>query len=122
MYHVSPLTYLIAGIAAAGLAGAPIECATEELLRFLPPTNVSCEIYMQPYISYAGGKLVQSGIDAAKCQYCPLSTNDEFLNNYAMYYDQRWRNLGLQFVYLAFNVAATFGLYWLCRERTKSGR
>jgi ABC-type multidrug transport system permease subunit len=32
-----------------------------------------------------------------------------------MYYDERWRDWGVGFIYLAFNIAAVFAFYYLFR-------
>ena len=31
------------------------------------------------------------------------------------YYDQRWRNFGILWAFVAFNVVAAVGLYWVAR-------
>lgn len=50
MYRVSPMTYLIGGVAVSGLSGDPIVCSQAELAVFQPPTGESCGTYMQPYL------------------------------------------------------------------------
>lgn len=71
---------------------------------------------MEPYMQLAGGRLANP--DATfpdACQFCSLATTDAYLATVNIFYSQRWRNLGLMFVYIVFNVAAALGLYWLAR-------
>lgn len=56
------------------------------------------------------------------CQYCPLSTADQYLNSVSISYDTRWRNYGIGFSYIVFNVCAAVLLYYLIRVRKGSGR
>jgi ABC-type multidrug transport system permease subunit len=43
-----------------------------------------------------------------------------FLDQLNIHYEDRWQNIGLLFVYIAFNIAAAIGLYWLLRVPKKS--
>jgi len=55
-----------------------IVCADNELLRFTPSAGQTCEAYMATYISQAGGYLIDPA-STASCEYCTLSTTDQFL-------------------------------------------
>ena len=46
---------------------------------------------------------------------CTLATTDAYLATVNIFYSHRWRNLGLLWAYIVFNVAAALGLYWLAR-------
>jgi ATP-binding cassette subfamily G (WHITE) protein 2 (PDR) len=118
-YRVSPLTYLVSGMLSAGLSHNHITCSDLELLRFEAPSNMSCAEYLAPYMSQAGGQLVEGGGDL--CQYCPLATTDAYLDTVEIFYDDRWRNFGLQFAYIAFNIIAALGIYWLARVPKNGG-
>lgn len=78
MYRVSPLTYLIAGVTATGLHGRAIECATEELSVFNPPSGQTCGEYMSAYLQAAPGTLYNPGATQS-CQYCALTNADQYL-------------------------------------------
>ena len=105
MYRVSPLTYLVSGMLATGVHGRPVNCASNEINVFDPPVGETCGTYL----------LNPSA--TANCWYCPLQTADQFLASLNMSWDTRWRNLGLMWVYIAFNVCMTFWLYWWFRIR-----
>ena len=78
MYRVSPLTYLIAGITATGLHGRAIECASEELSVFNPPSGMTCGGYLSSYLQYSPGKLYNPEATQG-CQYCQLRNADQYL-------------------------------------------
>lgn len=79
MYRVSPLTYLIAGLTATGLHGRPIECSSEELSVFNPPSGTTCGEYMAPYLQQAPGTLYNPSATQG-CQYCQLDNADQYLS------------------------------------------
>lgn len=120
MYRVSPLTYVVDGIAAAGLSGRAVVCADNELSIFDPPGGSTCGEYMQPYIQAAGpGAGTLSNPDAtSNCTYCALATADQFLASYSIDYADRWRNFGIVNVYIVFNITVAVILYYLIRART----
>ncbi|KAK7033403.1 Brefeldin A resistance protein [Favolaschia claudopus] len=47
-------------------------------------------------------------------------TCGEYFSPYIIYYSHHWRNLGLMFVYIGFNIIALFALTWFFRIRTGS--
>lgn len=114
MYRVSPLTYLIAGMIAVGVGSSPIICSETELLQFMPPANVTCGRYLDPYIGYAGGALANREA-TDMCAYCPLSNVSEFLVRFNISYSDRWFYFGIVWVFIVFNVACTFIVYWVFR-------
>ena len=114
MYRVSPFTYLVSGVMSTGLANTDVVCADIEYLHFNPPSGSTCGSYMQDYIGAAGGYLLDNNT-TTDCSFCSLSSTNTFLAQVSSYYDQRWRNFGLMFVYIAFNVAGAIFFYWLIR-------
>jgi ABC-type multidrug transport system permease subunit len=50
-----------------------------------------------------------------QCSYCQMDSTNQFLERINVDWDTRWRDFGLMWVYIAFNVAAAVSLYWLCR-------
>ncbi len=82
----------------------PIRCSSVEFVQVEPPSGLTCSGYMQPFIDVAGGYIANPNATTA-CDYCPYATTDEFMaQNFNMYYSHHWRDLGLLFVYIAFNV------------------
>lgn len=120
MYWVSPMTYLTSGALSTGLHGVPVECAAREIVQIPAQAGLSCGEFLDPFVSAAGGRLVQAASDSA-CGWCPAATTDDIMHNFGINYDDRWRNFGLLWLYIVFNVGAALGLYWLARVPKKQG-
>jgi len=122
MYRLSPYTYLIEGLLGQGdysliaiffydltippaaLGHQTIQCSDVELVQLNPPSGMTCAQYLNPFISSAGGYLVNPDVTTA-CSFCSMSTADQFLaSGFNIFYDHAWRNFGLMFAYIVFNV------------------
>jgi len=114
MYRVSPFTYLVSGMLSSGLANSKVQCAENEFLVFQPSQGQTCGQYISDYQSINGGYM--SDINATRdCKFCALEDTNVFLKNISSNYSQAWRNFGLLWVYIIFNVFAALALYWLVR-------
>ncbi|EUC42194.1 hypothetical protein COCMIDRAFT_104159 [Bipolaris oryzae ATCC 44560] len=113
MYRVSPFTYLVGGMLAVGVADSSVTCAANEYLRF-DPVNGTCGEYMAQYQAMAGG-YVQNPSATANCAFCPMGDTNVFLKTVHADYSLVWRNFGLMWVYIVFNVFAACGLYYWAR-------
>ncbi|OJD40677.1 abc transporter cdr4 [Diplodia corticola] len=114
MYRVSPLTYLVAGLISAGLGGTEVSCSSVEVREMTAPHGMSCGDYLSVYVNTAGGRVLNPG-SSGQCRFCPLVHADAYLESANIEYMERWRNLGLIFAYITFNVCGTFLLYWVAR-------
>ncbi|KAK4983971.1 Multidrug resistance protein [Elasticomyces elasticus] len=121
IYHLSPFRYLIDGQLSTAVANTNVVCAANELLRFSPTAGQTCEQYMASYISYAGGYL-QNPNAAANCSFCLLSSTNTFLTAVSSNYADRWRNFGILWAYIVFNIFAALAFYWLIRMPKKDGK
>ena len=52
----------------------------------------------------------------ADCAYCPLQSADQVLARSGIYYDDRWFDWAIGFVYIGFNIVAAFVFYYLFRK------
>ncbi|ORY83752.1 ABC drug exporter AbcA [Protomyces lactucae-debilis] len=124
MYYCSPFTYLVSGMISAGLADAPVRCASREVLRFNAPSGQTCGEYMAPWIASTGGYLFDSA--TSTCEYCQLGQTNQFLAAVSIEPSsgRRWRNFGILFIFLIFNIFAATLFYWLARvpKKTKKVR
>ncbi|KAG5929200.1 ZEB2-regulated ABC transporter 1 [Claviceps africana] len=114
MYRVSPFTYLVSGMLSTGVANTKVTCAANELLRFKPPANQTCLQYMQDYMRVFGGSLIDPD-ERTTCQFCSISETNKFLASVSSDYQDRWRNFGLLWIYVLFNILAAMFVYWLVR-------
>ncbi|KAF4631295.1 hypothetical protein G7Y89_g6838 [Cudoniella acicularis] len=121
MYRVSPLTYLVSAIASTGLTGKAVTCSNIELAIMQPPSGQTCGQYLDPYANASGGA-VYNPTAMADCQYCSITNTDQFLESVAISYSTRWRNYGIGFAYIIFNIFMAVLLYYLIRVRKGSGK
>ena len=117
LYRVSPLTYIVGALSGAALHGRPVVCAQSELSVFQPPGGQTCGTYLADFLSMAPGQLLNPAA-TQDCSYCPLSVADEFLASYDVTYDTRWRDFGIVWGFIAFNIFMTFALYYVFRVKT----
>ncbi|KAH8709999.1 ABC multidrug transporter-like protein [Phaeosphaeriaceae sp. PMI808] len=114
MYRVSPFTYWIGGIVSTMLAGRKVVCSNREISIFDPPSGQSCGTYLQSYAAAAGG-VIQNPKATSACEYCSISNSDQFLASVSISYGERWRNFGIIFAFIGFNIFIAVLTYWLFR-------
>ncbi|KAF1984195.1 ABC drug exporter AbcA [Aulographum hederae CBS 113979] len=119
MYRVSPFTYIVSSMIATGVGNSVITCAANEYLQFAPPANLTCGEYLYPWTSTVGGYL-QDPEARDECNFCAMDDTNAFLTQVSSSYDTRWRDFGIIWAYVAFNIGAALGLYWLARVPKKS--
>lgn len=118
MYRVSPFTYLVSGFLATGLANNKIECASIEYLHFQPRSGQTCGEYMAKWINTGGGYL-QDPSATSNCSFCSASETNTYLIRLNSDYSTRWRNFGIMFAFIIFNIFGAIFLYWLARVPKK---
>ncbi|KAH6669801.1 putative ABC transporter CDR4 [Halenospora varia] len=121
MYRVSPLTYLVAAIASTGLAGREVQCSSREIIIVQPPTGRTCGDYLNSYAKLSGGAIYNPTANA-DCQLCSLTNTDQFLGSVSITYGTRWRDYGIGFAFIFFNIFMAVLLYYLIRVRKGSGK
>lgn len=103
------------------LSGRQVVCAEAETSVFNPPSGETCQSYMAAYLTQAPGTL-QNPEATSDCRYCALSVADEYLGSSNIFWSERWRNFGLLWAYIAFNIAVATFLYYFFRVRKSSGK
>ncbi|KAF4122746.1 ABC-type branched-chain amino acid transport system, ATPase component [Geosmithia morbida] len=114
MYRVSPFTYLVGGMLGTAVGNSTLACAANEYLPITAPDGQTCLEYLGPYIESAGGYL-KDEMAAKSCELCRMNSTDAYLASVNIKYTDRWRNFGLMWVYIVFNVFAALFVYWLAR-------
>ncbi|KAL4934312.1 pleiotropic drug resistance family ABC transporter [Aspergillus undulatus] len=114
MYRVSPFTYLVSAMLSTGVSGTDAYCEQVEFLTLYPPENMTCYQYMEPYIDVFKGYL-QNDNATDECTFCQISSTDTFLAQVSSDFNDAWRNFGLMWVYIVFNIFAAVFIYWLAR-------
>ncbi|KAL7931562.1 ABC-2 type transporter domain-containing protein [Trichoderma chlorosporum] len=116
MWRVSVFTYWVSGIVATELHGRPIVCSQSELSIFNPPSGQTCGEYLAPFLQQAPGQL-QNPSSTAQCEYCQLSNADQYLAESEIFWSDRWRNYGIVWAYIVFNIFTAITLYYLFRVK-----
>ncbi len=120
MYHLSPFTYLVDGMLSTGLANTKVVCSSIEFATFNAPSGKTCAEYLRPYIDSVGGYIGEGTGNATQdCKLCPSSETNAVLVGLSSNYSLRWRNFGILWVYVGFNICAALFLYWLARVPKK---
>lgn len=122
MYRVSPLTYTVGGLSAVGLHGRAVHCAQNELAIFDPPSGQTCQTYLADYFKAGAPGSLYNPQATSGCEYCSIQSGDQFLAGSLIYYNQRWRNFGIVWAYVLFNIAAVVMLYYFFRVRKWQGK
>lgn len=116
MYRVSPFTYIVSAILSTGLANAKVVCSKVEYTTFDPPTaGQTCAQYLEDYIQASGGGYLREPNATSGCEFCTMSTTNQYLATVDIDYSDRWRNFGIIWAYTIFNAFAACFLYWYFR-------
>jgi ABC-type multidrug transport system permease subunit len=86
-----------------------------------PPAGQTCGKYLEAYATAAGGSIYNPSA-TSDCQYCALSNADQYLASVSISYTTRWRDYGIVFSYIVFNIFMAVLLYYLMRVRKGSGK
>ncbi|KGO61449.1 CDR ABC transporter [Penicillium expansum] len=116
MYRVSPFTYWIGGMAGTQLHNRQVVCSTSELAIFDPPSGQTCGQYLMKYVTAAGGQLLNPEA-TSDCSYCSLKVADQYLSTAGISYSDRWRNFGIMWAFIAFNIFIATLMYYLIRVK-----
>ncbi|KAJ5995548.1 hypothetical protein N7481_002525 [Penicillium waksmanii] len=114
MYRLSPFTYLVSGMLSTAVSGTDVTCSTDEVLTFNPPGSQTCYEYLNAYAVRTGG-YIENPNATSSCSYCSMSSTDTFLASVDSYWSDAWRNFGIMWAYLVFNIAVALGIYWWAR-------
>ncbi|KAI8963365.1 ABC-2 type transporter-domain-containing protein [Daldinia sp. FL1419] len=107
MYPLTPFHYLLEAFVAVAIHDQPVNCKENELARFSPPSNMTCDTYVSSYIEHAGGRLVGTDADGY-CQFCQYADGDEFGKQFSLSYGNIWRDFGIVWAYIVFNYGVVY--------------
>jgi len=86
-----------------------------------PPANTRCGTWLAPYAKAAGGE-VYNPDSFSDCEYCTATVADQFLSGVSISFTTRWRDYGIGFAFIFFNIFAAVFLYYFFRVRKGSGK
>lgn len=73
---------------------------------------------MSDYIGTMGGYLTDPAA-TTKCEFCSAADTNVYLAQLSSQYSTRWRNFGIMWVFVIFNIFGALFLYWLARVPRK---
>lgn len=118
MYYLSPFTYWISAMASTMLHGRAVTCSDAETSIINPPFGQTCGEYFSAYLDGPGAAgVLQNPNDTSACRYCSITVADEFLAGSNIFWEDRWRNFGILWAYVVFNVFIAVLTYYLFRVR-----
>ncbi|KUI55507.1 ABC transporter CDR4 [Cytospora mali] len=118
MYRASPFTYWLSAMTSTMLHNRAVTCNEHEAVFIDPPAGETCGEYFAAYLSGEGSAgALQNPNDTSACRYCPYTVADQYLAGSDIYWIDRWRNFGLLWAYIGFNVMVAIGTYYLFRVR-----
>ncbi|KAI1764501.1 ABC-2 type transporter-domain-containing protein [Hypoxylon sp. FL1150] len=116
MYRVSPFSYLVSAMLSTAVGNTHVECRSNEFIHFDPPDGLNCGQYLGNYTLAAGGYIEPGTADrTSDCSFCTIYETNVYLEAAGAVYEQRWRNFGILWAYIVFNVFGALFMYWLTR-------
>ncbi|KAI9502704.1 ABC-2 type transporter-domain-containing protein [Coemansia spiralis] len=106
MYWLSPYHYYVEGVITNDLHGSKVVCRSSEFFTFEPPNGQTCNDYAGKWVESAIG-YINNPDDTSRCQYCSYKVGDEFYKSLNWSFAHRWRNVGILFGFIMFNIVFT---------------
>eukprot|EP01133_Synstelium_polycarpum_P015912 gene15912-18915_t len=92
MYPLNPATYFLEGIVTDVLRNVKVECTTNDLIVFTPPSNMTCGEYTKDFFPVTGKIVNPEAI--TDCGYCVYNNGPEYYEALGWSYNNRWRDFG----------------------------
>ena len=118
IYYLLPSTYWIGGVVAALLRDIPVRCATTEIAYFNPPPGgITCSQHASSFVTQQGrGYLTNPDATSPQvCGYCPYSDGVEYMRTLNVSPGDKWRNLGIFWLFVVSNWALVYFFVWTVR-------
>lgn len=112
LVRLTPFRYMLEGLLSLATHNEPIRCAANEFARFAPPGGQTCQEYAGTFIQRVGGYLNDPS-STTMCEFCQYAVGDEYTATLGVYYVNRWRDYGIFWAYIVFNLAMTYFFTWL---------
>lgn len=116
MWKTSPYTYFVQNMVGILLHNKPVICRKKELSIFDPPAGQTCQEFTQAFLDKRGGYIANPNATTA-CEYCIYEVGDDYLKHISASYSYLWRNFGLYWAYIGFNICAMVAIYYIFHVR-----
>lgn len=115
MYRASPMTYWIGGMLMLGISDSRVKCSETEFSIVYPPQGQRCDQWFSDYFENGGVGYLTDDASYGPCHFCSLAHTNTYLASLKLFYSERWRNFGIFWAYIGFNVFGCILLYWVAR-------
>ncbi|CAI4057848.1 hypothetical protein SKDZ_04G2390 [Saccharomyces kudriavzevii ZP591] len=119
MWKASPYTYFVQNLVGIMLHKKPVVCKKKELNYFNPPNGSTCGEYMKQFLEKSTG-YIENPDATSDCAYCIYEVGDNYLTHISSKYSYLWRNFGIYWIYIFFNIIAMICVYYLFHVRQSS--
>ncbi|KAJ5902550.1 hypothetical protein N7495_003078 [Penicillium taxi] len=118
MYYVNPVTWWIRGVFSAVLPSVQIDCASDEVTRFNPPSGQTCSSYADNYIKNIAKAGYLLHPDATSdCQYCPYENGAQYMTQLNVHDGDKWRCFGIFLAFVIINWALVYFFIYTVRVK-----
>ncbi|GAA5828180.1 hypothetical protein JCM11251_002621 [Rhodosporidiobolus azoricus] len=107
LYYISPFQHYVRAMLGELLHGVPVECSAAEVVSFRTPGGRTCADYAADYLATHAGHLLNPDANDM-CNFCPISSGDDFLGTVNITHDTRLRSLIILGLYSLSNVALVY--------------
>jgi len=101
-----------------------ITCSESEINIFQPPANTTCGAFIAPFLAHGPGTIYNPSA-TENCEYCRYDQGDEYLGTLNVGWHGRWRDYGVMWVYVMFNIGVLLvvtGLPRLIKAKKAAGK
>ncbi|GME71434.1 unnamed protein product [Ambrosiozyma monospora] len=114
MFVVSPFTYFVQAFAAPIVHDRELRCEPDEFFIMDPPSGENCGSYLKPFVGTSGGYIDNPEAES-QCLYCPYTKQGQVVEQFKIKWGYHWRDFGIAWIYIIFNVFAMMFGYWFFR-------
>ncbi|KAK0566531.1 ATP-binding cassette transporter snq2 [Tilletia horrida] len=126
MFPLSPFSWLVESLVGNAVTGIPVRCTAQEYNVLRPPPGQTCDAYLSAFSTSlqtleSGGQVtaIDSGyfttLPDGTCGYCQFRDGDQFLSSVSLDAAFRFRDIGILFAYVGFNVLLAYALFFFFR-------
>ncbi|CAI4034881.1 hypothetical protein SMKI_12G0170 [Saccharomyces mikatae IFO 1815] len=116
MWKLSPYTYFLQNFIGLLMHDTPVICSEKELSVFNPPIGQTCGEFTKPFFELGTGYIANPDA-TSDCAYCQFKVGDEYLARINASFSYLWRNFGLIWAYIAFNIFGMIAVYYVFQVR-----
>ncbi|CAI4765162.1 CQS_1a_G0047380.mRNA.1.CDS.1 [Saccharomyces cerevisiae] len=116
MWKLSPYTYFLQNLVGLLMHDKSVRCSKNEMSVFSPPIGQTCGEFTKPFFEFETGYITNPDA-TSNCAYCQYKVGDEYLARMNASFSYLWRNFGLIWAYIIFNIIAMIAVYYVVQVK-----